>query len=329
MAKQSMRRRLGRSGLEVTALGLGTWALGGEQFDGSQPDGYAGVDDVEAGKAVYSAVESGVDFIDTADLYGMGHSERALAPVLRDYPEVLVATKVGNSFDEATKTALGPNLSREYMNREVRASLDRLGREVIDVYQLHTFSLTDDQIDDIAGTFEGLVADGLIRWFGISNDDPHQLERFAGYEHCTLAQIELNVLDDNPAALAAAEAADLGVVCRSPLAMGLLGGRYDATTRIPPDDIRGKQPEWLKWFTDGVPDAGYLERLGLVRDLLTRDGRSLAQGALAWIWARSDRAIPLPGFRDRAQVADNLGALSQGPLDPATFTQIEQALGRR
>ncbi|MDR1824927.1 MAG: aldo/keto reductase [Bifidobacteriaceae bacterium] len=321
-------RRLGRSNLTVTALGLGTWALGGETTTNGMPGGYGNMDDAEAEQAVYLALESGINLVDTADIYGMGHSERMLRRALADFPEVLIATKFGNSFDEATKTALGPNVTPGYIRQAVRASLERLGRDVIDLYQLHTFQLTTTQSDDVVATLEELADQGLIRWYGVSNDDPAQIAGIAKGPRCTLVQIELNVLDDNPAALAAAAEHDLGVVCRSPLAMGLLGGRYSAATKLPANDIRGKQPEWLRWFTDGVPDPGYLERLDQVKALLTSGGRSVAQGALAWIWARSDRAIPLPGFRNRDQVHDNLGTAVAGPLDPATFAAIQRTLGR-
>lgn len=128
--------------------------------------------------------------------------------------------------------------------------------------------------------------------------------------------------------LAIADQHDLGVLCRSPLAMGLLGGGYDATSRLPADDVRGSAPAWLRWFTDGRPDPTYLAQLASVRDTITSDGRSLAQGALAWIWARHPRAVPLPGFRNPAQVADTAGALERGPLTSDQFAAVEAVLGR-
>ncbi|MDR2896690.1 MAG: aldo/keto reductase [Propionibacteriaceae bacterium] len=319
-------RTLGRSGMTVPAISIGAWALGGTT--GGQPNGYAGGDAAESQRALYWAAEQGADFIDTADIYGMGHSERALAPLLHDFPAVKIATKVGNSFDEASQTALGPNLTAEYIEQAVRASLDRLGRSVIDLYQLHTFDLTDRQVDDIAGVFEGLVSQGLIRWYGVSNDNPDQIRRFALGEHATCAQIQLNVFDDNPAALAACAESGLGAICRSPLAMGLLGGRYSAEHPVRLDDIRGTQPDWLKWFDGGVPTDEYWTRLQAIRQLLTSGGRTLAQGALGWILARSDFAVPLPGFTSQSQMAENLGAMAFGPLDQPTFAAVEEALGR-
>jgi aryl-alcohol dehydrogenase-like predicted oxidoreductase len=248
--------------------------------------------------------------------------------VLAAHPEVLIATKFGNSFDETTGAHTGMNVTPGYIHEAARASLRRLGRDAIDLYQLHTFTLTHAQVEDVLGALEELVTEGLVRWYGVSNDSPEQIAMMAAGAHCTSAQIQLNVLDDNPAALAVCEALDLGVLCRSPLAMGLLGGKYDSTTTLPATDIRGDEPEWLQWFTDGVPNPTYLDRLDTVKALLTEDGRSLAQGSLAWIWARNPRAIPLPGFRDQTQMRDNLGTFDHGPLPHATFVTIQELLGR-
>jgi aryl-alcohol dehydrogenase-like predicted oxidoreductase len=161
----------------------------------------------------------------------------------------------------------------------------------------------------------------------VSTDDPALAEPFVAGAHCTAMQIELNVLDDNPAMLELCELADLGVLCRSPLAMGLLGGRYSATRPVSgADDVRTHQPEWMRWFVKGTPSPDYLAALDSVRGELTVDGRSLVQGALGWIWARSERAIPIPGFRNAGQVDDLMGAVAAGPLPTASFGRIEAAL---
>jgi aryl-alcohol dehydrogenase-like predicted oxidoreductase len=110
--------------------------------------------------------------------------------------------------------------------------------------------------------------------------------------------------------------------------MGLLGGRYTAASTLPADDIRGQSPAWLRWFADGHPNVEFLRRIDTVRDTLTAGSRSLAQGSIAWIWARHARTIPLPGFRNTIQVEDNAGALSYGPLEPGEYAAIERTLGR-
>src|SRR5512133_554480 len=140
-----LARRLGRSNLQVSALGLGCWAIGGAMAAGDQPLGYAGVDDAEAVRALHRAVELGVTLFDTADAYGAGHSERLLGSVLADHPEVLVATKFGNTIDEATRQLTGVDTSPAYVRRALAASLRRLGRERVDLYQLHTSDVTRER----------------------------------------------------------------------------------------------------------------------------------------------------------------------------------------
>lgn len=321
-------RRLGRSGIKVSALGLGGWAIGGAMAAGDQPLGYAGADDDEARAAIRRAAELGVTLFDTADAYGAGHSERLLGEVLQHEHEVRIATKFGNTIDETTRQLTGVDVSPTYVRAAATASLRRLRRDRIDLYQLHHSDVTPAQAEDLVAVLEDLVAEGSLAWWGVSTDDVALARLFAGAPHCTAIQLQLNVLDDNPAMLQVCAEQDLAALCRSPLAMGLLGGRYTATSTLPNDDIRGKQPEWLRWFADGRPDPGYLAALDAVRGALTTDGRTLAQGALGWIWARDDRTIPLPGFRSRGQVEDNVGALQHGSLQPEQYDAVEAALGR-
>jgi aryl-alcohol dehydrogenase-like predicted oxidoreductase len=321
-------RRLGRSDLQVSALGMGCWAIGGAMASGDQPLGYSGVDDDEARLALERAVERGVTLFDTADAYGAGHSERLLAPVLAHHPEVLVATKFGNTIDEDRRQLTGRDTTPDYMRKALEGSLRRLSRDQIELYQLHVSDVDDSQALDLVAALEEVVAEGLVRWYGISTDDPTRVDLFATGPHCTAVQLQLNVFDDNPAALAACDRHDLAALCRSPLAMGLLGGRYNADTALPPDDIRGLAPDWLRWFTDGRPNADFLAQIDVVRDILTGDGRTLAQGALGWIWARHPRAIPLPGFRNVAQVEENASALERGPLSERNYLEVQRALGR-
>ncbi|MBB2924686.1 aldo/keto reductase [Cellulomonas cellasea] len=324
----TLRRRLGRSGLDTSALGLGCWALGGRMASGDQPLGYAGVDEDEATRALHRGIELGVTLLDTADAYGAGRSEELLAPVLAAHPDVLVATKFGNTIDPATRQLTGVDVSPGYVREALHASLRRLGRDHVDVYQLHTPTAGAAVAEELAATLEALVDEGLVRWWGVSTDDPDEVEVLAHAPHLAVVQIQLNVLDDNAPMLALAERHDLGVLVRSPLAMGLLGGRYTAASRLPADDVRGREPEWMRWFSGGSPAPEMLERLDAVREALTADGRTLAQGALGWIWAHDERAVPLPGFRDVRQVEENVGALAAGPLDAAVHGEIELLLGR-
>ncbi len=323
-------RRLGRSGLTVSALGMGCWAIGGAMSVDGRPGGYAGTDDEESRAAIRTAVEHGVTLFDTADAYGAGHSERLLGEVLHDRPDILIATKFGNTIDESARRLTGVDVSPDYVRRALVASLRRLRRDQIDLYQLHTSDVTPAQADELIAVLEECVEAGTVRWWGVSTDDPGRAALFARAPHCTAMQTQLNVFDDNQPMLELCAEYDLGVLCRSPLAMGLLGGRYDAASILPADDVRGRwRPEWLRWFADGRPDPAFMADLEKVRGQLASDGRSLAQGALGWIWAHDERAVPLPGFRNRQQVDDNSGALRYGALSVAHYEAIEAALGRR
>lgn len=324
---EAMTRRLGRSDLHVSAVGLGCWPIGGAMAHGTQQLGYTGVDDAESLRAIAAGVDHGITLFDTADAYGAGHSERLLGQALAGHPEVLVATKFGNTIDAESRQLTGVDTSPGYVRRAVHDSLRRLRRERIDLYQLHTPDVPAERAAELVTVLESLVTEGLIGWYGVSSDDPAQVEALAG-PHLAVVQLEMNVLDGASAAITVADRLDLGVLCRSPLAMGVLGGRHTADSRLPADDIRARQPDWLRWFDQGTPTEEVLASLDAVRGVLTRGGRSLAQGALAWIWADSPRAVPLPGFRTVAHVSDTVQAMQHGPLTEAEHAEVERLLGR-
>ncbi len=320
-------RQLGRSGLQVSAVGLGCWPIGGAMTRDGRQLGYTGVDDAESLRAISAAVDLGITLFDTADAYGAGHSERLLGQALAGHPEVLVATKFGNTIDEDSRQLIGGDTSPGYVRRALHASLGRLNRDRVDLYQLHTPDVGRERAAELVATLEDLVSEGLIGWYGVSTDDPGHVDAMAG-PHLAVVQLQMNVLDGVSAAIEAAARLDLGVLCRSPLAMGILGGRHTAATRLPEDDVRTHQPDWLRWFDGGTPTPEVLQRLDAVRAVLTGEGRTLAQGALAWIWADSPRAVPLPGFRTVAQVTDTARAMPLGPLTATEHDEVERLLGR-
>jgi aryl-alcohol dehydrogenase-like predicted oxidoreductase len=321
-----MKRTLGRSGIEVSALGMGTWAIGGT-MDGKDGKsyGWGAVDDAESTRAIHRALDLGVTLFDTADAYGIGHAEevlgKAVVPV-RD--RVVIATKWGSRVEDGKMA--GSDGSPGYVRTALTASLRRLGTGYVDLYQLHINDLPPAQAEDLVDVLEGLVGEGLIRSYGWSTDNVDGAAVFAKGEHCTAIQHELNVFSDAGDMLALCEAHDLASLNRSPLAMGLLSEKVTAESRYGTDTVRGSSPVWLRWFTDGRPDPAFLARRDAVRDVLTSGGRTLAQGALAWCWARSDKAIPLPGCRTVEQVEQNAGAMRFGPLTPAELAQIRSAV---
>ncbi|MGD0167675.1 MAG: aldo/keto reductase, partial [Gaiellaceae bacterium] len=191
------RRTLGRSGIEVSAMGLGCWAMGGSWTWSGTPVGWGEVDDDESIRAIRAAVELGVTFFDTADVYGCGRSERVLGRALAGLgDEIVVATKFGNVFDEEKREWTGEDVSPAHIREACRASLDRLGRDRIDLYQLHIWSLPQAQAEDIAETLEELVTEGLIRAYGWSTDDLDCARLFAPRPGCAAIQMDLNVFKD-------------------------------------------------------------------------------------------------------------------------------------
>lgn len=325
-----MKRTLGRSGIEVSALGLGCWAIGGPFWAGETPLGWGEVDDNESIRAIHAALDLGINFFDTANVYGAGHSERVLGRALAGRrSQVIIATKFNAVFDEQTRQVIGADASPEGIRRACEDSLRRLNTDYIDLYQFHDNSYPADRAEPVRETLEELVKEGKIRFYGWSTDFPDRAEVFARGPHCTAIQFQLNVLDDNPAVIAICEKYNLAAINRGPLAMGLLTGKYTSQTRVSADDVRGERsPEWMRYFRDGRPSPEWLAKVEAVREILTSGGRTLAQGALAWLWARSPQNIPIPGFRTVAQVQENAAAMQFGPLTPEQMREIDAILGR-
>jgi aryl-alcohol dehydrogenase-like predicted oxidoreductase len=323
------RRRLGRSGIEVSAIGMGCWAIGGPLWAGDQPLGWGEVDDDESVRTIHRSLELGATLFDTSSNYGAGHSERVLGRALAGRREqAVIATKFGYPTDEATRQAIGEDASPAYARRSLEGSLRRLGTDYVDLYQLHLNGLPVPQALELIDSLEELVAAGKIRAYGWSTDDPASARAFAeAGPHCAAIQHDQSVLRDNAAMLAVCDEFDLASLNRGPLAMGLLTAKYqDNPAARSGDDVRGVAPEWLPWFTDGLPRAEWADRVARVRTALTADGRTLAQGALGWLLARSPRTLPIPGCRTVGQAEENLGTLAYGPLPEAAFAEVERLL---
>lgn len=322
-----MTRTLGRSSIEVSALGMGCWAIGGPFWAGDLACGYGEVDDAESIRAIHRALDLGVTLFDTAGVYGCGHSERILGQALGNRrANVLIATKVGDQFDEETRRITGglddPRLG---VRQACEGSLRRLQTDYIDLYQLHFNDYDFERATEVREEMEQLVAEGKIRYYGWSTDDPERALFFAQGPHCTAIQHTLNVFEDNPAILAVCEEHNLASINRGPLAMGLLTGKYTSREQIGREDIRLSDLPWNYLNSERLP--GLLQRLDVVREILTADGRTLAQGALGWLWARSGQTIPIPGFKTVKQVEENAAAMEFGPLNKVHMRQIEELLG--
>lgn len=312
-------------------LGLGTWALGGPFWAGTQPLGWGNDFDPARGVEVLrTAFDAGITLYDTSDAYGTGAAERLIGEALsakRD--EVVLVTKWGNVIDEQNRQLVGEDASPGYVRTALEASLRRLRTDHLDVYLLHLSGLPVPQARELLGTLEELVDSGLIRAYGWSTDAHEAAASWVGQRGFGAVEFEINVLRDASAMVALCEDNDLVGLARGPLATGLLGGRYTSGTQIlDAADFRRQSPEWLAYFRDGRPDPAFLAALQAIRDILTSDGRTLAQGALAWLWARSPALIPIPGARTVEQARSNAEALRHGPLSDQQMTEIAGLLER-
>lgn len=304
-------RKLGKSNLDVSPLGLGCWAIGGPtQYQGNH-FGWGEINEDEAIRAIHIALDAGITFFDTADIYGTGHSERILGQALagrRD--QVLITTKFGLTFEEYSGNMTGRDASPAYILRACEASLRRLQTDYIDLYQFHLGGYDPANVGPVYETLDRLVAEGKIRYYAWGSDTLEGCKIFAERAHCPAVQFGMNMFVDAPEMLALCDEYNLAAIVNGPLGKGLLTGKFDETTRFSATDLR-HQRGWN--FQEGAltKQRKVLEQL---RDILTNDGRTLAQAALGALWARSERIIPIPGFKTVAQVQENVGALQYGPL---------------
>lgn len=319
-----MNTRTLRGGtIRVSDLCMGCWALGGPFWDRGGWMGYGDVDDAESARAVRRALELGVTFFDTSDVYGCGHGERILGEALAGRADAVVSTKFGYTFDEAARRVTGTDASPAAVRASCEASLRRLGRDVIDVYGLHLWDHPLEKAGEVLEALDALVAEGKVRGYCWLTDDLPRVRAFAAGRHCVAAPQLLNVLDESAELLAFCEQEGLPALARRPLGMGLLTGKFTPATRFPDNDMRHR----FKWdFSAGGKPAAQLRKADAVRSVLTQGGRTAAQGALAWVWARSPLAMPCPGAKTVRQVEENVAAAALGPLTAEQMAEIRGIL---
>jgi aryl-alcohol dehydrogenase-like predicted oxidoreductase len=308
---------------------MGCWAVGGPWLMRGQPAGWGEVDDDESIRAIHRALDRGITFFDTAANYGCGHSEYILGKALAGHrDQVVIATKFGYLVDPDTRCVelydddVNSDQVVRHLRQDCEASLRRLGVDCIDLYQFHVNNYSPTKAAAVRDGLEELVIEGKIRFYGWSTDHPEGARVFAQGKHCLAIQHDLNVMRDAPEVLAVCDEFGLASINRSPLVRGALTGKYTTASKFPPNDIRGREGFQREWF---VPT---LDKLDALREILTSGGRTLAQGALAWIWARSTRTIPIPGIRTAAQAVENAAAMQFGPLDDGQMKEIERLLKR-
>ncbi len=320
-------RVLGKSKIEVSAMGLGCWAIGGPFCLGGKADGWGDIDDDESIRAIHTAIDLGVSFFDTADVYGAGHSEVVLGKAIQCIRDkVKIATKFGYMFDEKTKVADGIGKTREYIKKACKESLRRLNTDYIDLYLIHIWSLPVREALIVVDTLEEVQKEGLIRSYGWSTDHPYSANLFAKDDNFTAIEHDFNIFLKTDELIDICEENNLASINRSPLAMGFLSGKFNADSKLSENDVRGAGHDWVRYFENGSPKQEFLYKLDAVREILSSDGRSLVQGALGYLWGKSENTIPIPGFKNVKQAEENARAMEFGPMSEERVAEIDRIL---
>lgn len=314
-------------GTEIAPLGMGCWPIGGPMFGGSQPLGYANADDAESIRTIHAALAAGIRLFDTAAVYGAGHAERLLARALRDRPDALVVTKIGIAIDEATKQLTGDETDPASVMPAIDRCLARLERDRIDILLLHLNDLPVSRADPIFDEMEKARQMGKIQAYGWSTDLSKSVRSAAGRSGFAAVEHAMNVLLDAAAMQKTVRDAGLHALIRSPLGMGLLTGKYDAHSIMAGEDIRSTANTVTDYFKGARANPRFLKRFDAIRDLLETGGRSPTQGAICWLWAKSDSNVPIPGARTVAQIEGIAGAIAFGALPDDVMKEIELVIG--
>lgn len=320
--------RLGKSDIETKPIGLGCWAIGGQFRDMGAAAGWGDVEDSVSRKALNTGLEMGVQLLDTANIYGAGHSEKLIGQVMKGKRDkVIVATKFGILCDEGKKCTTGHISDPDDIRKSCDESLRRLGTDYIDIFHFHLGDFQPDDAVWVRDALEDLVKEGKIRYYGWSTQDTERARIFAEGEHCISMEFAENVMEDNPEMRFFCSESKLCAICRTPLAMGLLTGKYNSGSVFGQGDLRGKDaPPWMNYYINGKPNEVFLKKLEAIREILTSEGRTLAQGCIAWIWGMDSNCMPIPGFKNEKQVVENLSALEYGPLKEKEVIQIRNIL---
>jgi aryl-alcohol dehydrogenase-like predicted oxidoreductase len=315
-------RPLGRTGYSVSTISFGAWAIGGT---------WGPVEDNDSLKALHRAVDLGVNFFDTADVYGDGHSEKLLARLRRERSEpIIITTKAGRRLNP--HTADGYN--RVNLTRFVERSLVNLKTDALDLVQLHCPPTDVYYRPEVFEVMDGLVREGKIRFYGVSVERVEEALKAIEYPGVQSVQIIYNMFRQRPAELFFAEAKrrQVGILARLPLSSGLLAGKMTARTTFTEDDHRtfnrnGEAFDRGETFSGVDFDTG----LALVEELrpLVPAGTSMASFALRWILMNEAVTCAIPGAKRPAQVEENVGAAALPVLPDATMTAVKQIYDRK
>lgn len=306
------KRKLASQDLEVSALGLGCMGMS---------DFYAGRDEAESVATINHALDRGVTFLDTADMYGVGANEELVGRVVRDRREwVVVATKFGN-VRGADGSFQGINGRPDYVRHACDASLKRTGLDFIDLYYQHRVD-PEVPIEETVGAMAELVQAGKVKYLGLSEAAPATIRRAHAVHPITALQTEYSLWTRDPEAeiLPVCRELGIGFVPYSPLGRGFLTGQFKSPDDLPEDDYRRNSPRFQ--------GEAFQRNLDLVREIeamAEAKGCTPAQLALAWVLAQGDDIVPIPGTKRRKYLDDNLGALDV-TLSDADLKRIDEVL---
>lgn len=310
------KRRFGRTPWQVSEIGFGAWAIGGS---------WGGVDEGDAKAALNAALDAGMNFIDTADVYGDGRSERIIRDTLKERggERPIIATKAGRR--------LSPHVSDGYNRKNLEAFVDRslvnLGVDTLDLVQLHTPPIDAYYRPEIFAAMDDLVTAGKIRYYGVSVEKVEEGLKALEYPNVASVQIIYNMFRQRPSQLFFGEAQrkDVAIIVRVPLASGLLTGKLTAASQFAADDHRnfnrhGEAFDVGETFS-GVPYDVALDAVEALRSIVP-GGATMAQVALRWILMESAVSVVIPGAKNPAQARDNAAASAFAPLSPATMEKV-------
>ncbi len=311
-------RKLGNSNLQITRLGVGAWAIGGGGWD----FGWGPQDDSESIRAIQAALDAGFNWIDTAAVYGFGHSEEIVARAIAGrHPRPYVFTKC--SMVWGADRVIGHSLKAASITKECEASLRRLNTDVIDLYQIH-WPNPDPDIEEGWMELARLKEQGKVRWIGVSNFDAEQLKRAAAIAPITSLQPPYSLLrrDVEHSILPYAQSQGIGVIVYSPMASGLLSGAMtrERISAMPADDWRRRHPNFREPLL-----SRNLRIACLLREIGGRHGRSAGEVAIAWTLKNPAVTAAIVGVRSGQQVAGIAGA-AELKLSAQEISEIEEAL---
>jgi aryl-alcohol dehydrogenase-like predicted oxidoreductase len=311
-------RNLGETGMRVSEISLGTWAFGGDWGTVGEDDAYA---------ALNRAIDLGVNFLDTADVYGDGRSEKLIGRLLKDRPneEILVATKAGRRLDPHT----AEDYNYENLSAFVERSLYNLGVEALDLLQLHCPPTETYRQDSTFEALDRLQEAGKIRNYGVSVEKVEEARMALSYPNVKTVQIIFNIFRQKPAEefFPLAEERNVGILARVPLASGLLSGKMSADRAFTEDDHRNFNREGQA-FDRGETFSGVDFETGLraaeeLKDLVP-EGNTLAQFALRWILMHPSVSCAIPGGKNPSQVEDNVAAADMPSLSNEVMNRVRE-----